>query len=986
VPDAALDETVPNTPGRDTLDETVPPLSGPGSLSDLSSLAGLLRIIAATPEISVAPRELPPGAFAGGAFEIERKLGFGGMGVVYLARDPQLDRRVAIKLPRAHGGLDEINRMRREAAAMARLSHPNVVQVYEVDTTGGELFIVMEYMGGGTLRGWLDEDHDTATILDMFTAVGEGLAAAHNAGIAHRDFKPDNVFIAEDGRPCVADFGLARGIGAGDAAPIEETDANSSGSLDLRLTATGATLGIPRYMAPEQFEGGPVDARADQFAFCVALYEELHGQHPFGGDSLIDLRERVCAGVVLPPKPDRPVPKRLRDLLSRGLRVEPDERFLDMRALLDALAALRHGWRSPRVYVAGAVALVAVVAGVFWLTRPAVQSAVCTGATTRMAGVWDGPARAEAEAGFRASGIADAAAIWDAVAPRLDRYRDRWEENYREACRATRVRRERSEAALDATMGCLEQGRGQLAQLAHLFGHADRQIAARAGAAVDSLGDPAACQHPSEHIDATKTLSETARAEIKELRKQTGRLRALSSTAQYEQASALAADLVKRARAAQFPPVLAEALYNWGLMGRYREGFSKDAVARLEEAFNVAYAAGYDHMVANSAAELTLLAGTRNHVEDARRWFRMGLAAIKRMKGNVGIESSLHCGYVTAMLRANDTKEAIHQGELCLKQSIQAFGPDGRAAGIGHNNLGMAQIEAGHYRLAEKTLEAGAAIYAKHPHQYRSQAANTLVDLGIARFRLGKMARAEDDFRRAFAIYAKLPPQHNLALATAHSNFASVLVQRGKPGEALAHQEASLAITRERLQGPSPSLARNLGNLAIANVSNGKLGRAVKLARESLKMFEKLYPKDDHVDLVNAHTMYGTLLRYEHDSAASLVELERAVALSSKLYPPHHPQKVNPLIELGHTLAALGKQPRAIATLGHAVELSKAADVPPPWRAEAMFALAQSLHAVHRQPQRRRTLARQARAIYHKLGKGFGHQVSEIDAWLRRPR
>ncbi len=271
-----------------------------------------------------------------GRFTIVRMLGEGGMGVVYLAYDEELDRRVAVKL--LHGGRgpeDEAQRrLQREAQAMARLAHPNVVAVHDVGTFEGQVFVAMEFVAGRDLRAWLRSEPRTwRELLSQFVQAGEGLAAAHEAELVHRDFKPDNVLVGDDGRVRVADFGLAFDGTTSGLGP----DVTTQVSAEVLHTETGAVLGTPAYMAPEQIRGERADARTDQFGFCVALYEGLYGTRPFSGKTLAALAVAIEAGDIAAPPEDTEVPHWLRAAVVRGLAAEPDSRWPSMRALLDVL-------------------------------------------------------------------------------------------------------------------------------------------------------------------------------------------------------------------------------------------------------------------------------------------------------------------------------------------------------------------------------------------------------------------------------------------------------------------------------------------------------------------------------------------------------------------------------------------------------------------------------------------------------------------------
>jgi len=277
---------------------------------------------------AAGPSLLAPGTIVGGTYRVEGVLGTGGMGVVYRAHHMSLSRPAALKL---HMGGADSARLVREAKAMARLNHPNVIAVYDVGALEEQVFIAMELVDGGTLdavaqgRTWQQK-------LQLYRGAGEGLAAAHAVGIVHRDFKPHNVLVGRDGRVRVADFGLARAAGSAGAS----ADAGLlSGALE-QLTATGVAVGTPRYMAPEQFGGTLVDARADQFSFCVALYEALWGRPPFAAGTAGELLFAITTRGPAQP-PSSAVPAKVWTAIKRGLSADPSLRFAGMQPLLAAL-------------------------------------------------------------------------------------------------------------------------------------------------------------------------------------------------------------------------------------------------------------------------------------------------------------------------------------------------------------------------------------------------------------------------------------------------------------------------------------------------------------------------------------------------------------------------------------------------------------------------------------------------------------------------
>ena len=274
-----------------------------------------------------------------GRYVIVDILGVGGMGVVYAARDPELDRDIAIKVLRSElvrAQPDAAQRIAREAQAMARIAHPNVVNVFDVGTVEGQVFVAMERVHGKNLRAWFaDGRHTVAEILEVFIAAGRGLIAAHDAGIVHRDFKPDNVLVGNDGRVRVTDFGLAFDR----ASPGERSVGGSE-------TTTRPIAGTPAYMAPEQHAGGNADPRTDQFSFAVSLYEALYGVRPFAGKTRDELADAVIRGRVGAAPLGTRVPHSLRAILVRALSVTPGDRYPTLGELLKALG--RDRGRRPR--------------------------------------------------------------------------------------------------------------------------------------------------------------------------------------------------------------------------------------------------------------------------------------------------------------------------------------------------------------------------------------------------------------------------------------------------------------------------------------------------------------------------------------------------------------------------------------------------------------------------------------------------------------
>ncbi len=452
-------------------------------------------------EPSVAGRRL-------GRYVLVELLGRGGMGVVYRAYDPELDRIVAIKLV-LEGGSEALQlRLQREAQVIAKLSHPNVVQVFDVGRVDadGAVFIAMEHVAGMTLRAWLkQEERSWEQILEVFTQAGEGLQAAHEHDLIHRDFKPENVLVDRSGRPRVLDFGLAKaGTDSTLDSPLQRrfpaSLSVSSLPSDSALTRDGAQIGTPAYMSPEQHTGLDVDGRADQFSFAVALWEALFHQLPFAGSRAESYAIAVLDGERRDPPRDAAVPRHVIAVLERGLSVEAADRYPDMRAMIAALRADPAGQRRRRIWglsVGLGLGLSLGVAGVA-LSRDhqraaAAQADPCVEAGRRITGVWGPNRRARIEGAVAGVDRPFAASTATRVGTELDALAHGWSTLAVEQCR-----RDTSEPLFQARATCLDGLHVRIDRLASALEQPSRSTLEHAVGAVASLDSALdECRDPS---------------------------------------------------------------------------------------------------------------------------------------------------------------------------------------------------------------------------------------------------------------------------------------------------------------------------------------------------------------------------------------------------------------------------------------------------------------------------------------------------------
>ncbi|MEX1366643.1 MAG: protein kinase [Nannocystaceae bacterium] len=408
--------------------------------------------------IASAPPVRPPAAVEVGAtfarrYRVDRLLGRGGMGAVYLARDLELDRNIALKVALGPTHDEDVARLQREALAMARLSHPGVVTVYEAGTYEGQVYIAMEFVPGSTLRDWMDlGPHPWREVLPMFVTLARALAAAHDEGVVHRDFKPENVLLDLHGTPRVADFGIAR------LAKAVGADARLKGAIDGSATGTGAVVGTPAYMSPEQFRGEGEAAASDQFALCTTLFEALHGIRPHAGRAPTELLLAIEEQRRQPPRAR--VPSELSALIETGLAHDPERRHPSMAALADSLERVLTA-RRRRVLLGGGVLAAGIAGALGFASAVAVVPDPCEAAEATLSEIWDDDMREALHEGLASAGSRDA----EPIAAALDEYVAGVADQRRASCEANRVEGTLSDEDFALRSACLDRVEARLSGL-----------------------------------------------------------------------------------------------------------------------------------------------------------------------------------------------------------------------------------------------------------------------------------------------------------------------------------------------------------------------------------------------------------------------------------------------------------------------------------------------------------------------------------------
>ncbi len=873
---------------------------------------------------------VPPPRARLGRFVLLRELGRGGMGVVLSAYDEQLDRKVAIKLLHADVSRDEAARTRllREAQALARLSHPNVVQVHEAGVHEGKVFLVMEYVEGRTLRQWIDDEAPEGAgrwriVLEPMMAAGEGLAAAHAAGLTHRDFKPDNVLVGDDGRVRVADFGLATeradaGSEREDDVTTEEgepprtavTDEGSSPRPLERVTRTGMAVGTVAYMPLEQLRGQVVDARSDQFSFCVTLFEALFGERPFEGKTRAAIEVAHEEGQRTPVDM-RAVPRWLRQAVERGLSREPDARFGDMRGLLEAIGQRQ---RRRRLGVVSAAVLVAAGIGVGASVRGGQGPAVaepCAEAGRTISETWNPEARARLEAALPptlASFTGDA----------LDGWAQRWTDTAVDACEQVHVEQIASSESLDVRGRCLDEQRARLGSMLRVLGEEH----VRSGpAVVEALGileapegclldrgDPLAGLSVEQlevhdrlmdrlieldvvqsgvpvaerQVGVQAVYEDAGREGLAEIQRRAafllGRLALL--TADRHGAERWLGEAIDRAEQLELGDERARAWFRLIESVLFLEMESSRALWIWERAQHVLVpSAGPSRAHALSELARGRIALADDELDMAASRVDAGLAELAALGPSARLDL-----YRGLRLR---TLVATRQGDAELAMELSQRARDVLLLGEGSNDLGVQRYDDGRALMRSGDLAGARRVFAEAIDQIdrelpgSTQLARAYVAASAVEDALGDSEQAQAHAERADAIIREIAGHEDPQRAGALSALGVAAFRQGRFEDSAASFELALRITERQPQPDPVELIDHQVNLAEAREALGQYREAAQLLDRAIPMLlARRGP--DHIDLAIPYKARGAVFLALGRAEAAESDLRRALALHER--------------------------------------------------------------------------------------------------------
>jgi eukaryotic-like serine/threonine-protein kinase len=869
-----------------------------------------------------------------GRYEIRRVVGAGGMGVVLAGHDAELGREVAIKVV-ASDSDDARARLVREAQAMAKLSHPNVVTVHEVMRLDGRAAIVMELVDGTDLGKWRNAKPRTwREIVEAYLQAGRGLAAAHRAGLVHRDFKPSNALVDRDGVVRVTDFGLVR---SADPEPLDEARGEPAHGdvLRLDLTAPGVRMGTPAYMAPEQHAGELVDARSDQWSFACSLYEALWKQRPFAGETTEELSGAKSSGAIRPEPPAPKIPRRLRAAIRKAMARDPDDRFPSMQELLAELALSR-----PRRQLAAVIGGAVVVAGAIAFAVVSRGRAVepCSGLAGAIDTVWNPARAADVRAAFAKTRAGYAAVAADRAVVSLDAYRAAWIDARTRACEDGRSG-VRSADLLDRRMRCLDQRLAEVGELVTgLVAVAGIEVVSGAGGAIDRLSRIAECDDPPATEPAPTDAA--ARAEIARAETALARATALYGLAQYDASVPLVDEAVAIAERVRWGPLVGRAYLARGL-NQSRRGEYDDSIASFDRAAAAATRAHDDVTVAEAVGakfwvvaeplgkpaqalasrqfvelaleragqpkrpralylhNLAIVLLNQEKLDDALAAETESIALWRELvpEGHVNLLDSLQTeGNIHTMRGEHERARALL--EEVLAAQIAARGPEHPLIADTLVNLGiLAAVQADMVTAIDKLERAIAIKRGAHTDEWHDAH-----NLGVARYELGRYADALVELEEARTLAsAGTGSRDTRNVAMAETALAAVLVETGD--RTRARQLLEHAIHAAEIAGaPHEDTA---AYAAIAAARDGDLPVA-KAKAASAKLLA-------HTETAIVALSAAEVTRAVSGCKAAIAAYEHALEVAKA--EPSLSVKGLASTALGECQLALGKDAAAIATL-----------------------------------------------------------------------
>jgi tetratricopeptide (TPR) repeat protein/predicted Ser/Thr protein kinase len=928
-----------------------------------------------------------------GRYVVLHRLGEGAMGVVLAAYDPRLDRKVALKLLKGRDGdrKSARRRLEREAQALAKLNHPNVVGVHDVGVHHEQVFVAMEHVDGQTVSDWNGSHghaHDWRKVVEVFEAAGKGLAAAHAGAFVHRDFKPDNIMIGEDGRVRVMDFGLAHIRGDVELdAEGEEAPPNAMATGNLALTRAGMAVGSPAYMAPEQFAGREASAKSDQWSFCVSLFESLFGSRPFHGKDFSELALAITGGELKERLRGERVPPWLWEVVLRGLSLRSADRFADMEELL---LALRTGeaQRLRRRLLSGAAAVGLSVAAVFvyqdWELARRQRACVARGAEIDR--VWNEATKQGLRSGILGSRATNAATVAEKVMPWIDAQASAWSGATQLACEKSTLSSAWDAALMDRASWCIEERRLELATLIAEMSHPDEgavQQAVRAAAGLESL---APCTDTLSVVRMPEPPPPEVREEIRDVRETLSKVGYLEAAAKYKEGLELVQEATQRAETLAWPPLLAAATGLESTLLR-RNAQYEAAEAAGVKAYRLAADRGDWALASALATELTFCVGYKQarHAE-GKLWAEHGEVARKYAGDPGGLrEASGLNNLANVHYSKGEYEDAVsrHQRALSLREAT--LGENHPDVATSLNNMANAFHSQGNFDDAAAMHQRALRIREATLGPEHPDVGTSLNNFANLRYSQGRYDESAKLHERALAIRESARGSRHPDVATSLNNFAEVRRRQGRYDEAGELLRRALDIRSEALGAEHPRVGRTLSNLARVLNRQGQYDEAARMHVRALAIKEKTLGAA-HPSLATGLANYAETLALQGEFEKVIETHTRALSIWEKKVGLDHPDASRSWMGQGAAKVALGRRVEGLSDLERALRIRTESDVGAKSLAETRFALARALMQGSRvssgEQLRARKLAEQAREGYASGDQADAAALARIDAWL----
>ncbi|MEM7158528.1 MAG: serine/threonine-protein kinase [Myxococcota bacterium] len=910
-------------------------------------------------------------------FALQRELGRGGMGTVWLARDEQLDRQVALKfLRRTSSGDEGEQRLLAEAQSLAQLSHPNVVPVYDAGRHEGRVWVAMEFVPGRTLREWGQTERPSPRQrLDAWLEAGRGLAAVHAAGLVHRDIKPDNVLRGDDGRVRIIDFGLVRRLSdtaSKSRTTMEHADDSVSApvsSSERAQTREGQFLGTPAYAPPEQRRGETVDARADQFSFALSLWESLTGQRP----DREGLPSR--AGELMRGAGEEHLSKRVHRALSRGLCRDPSQRFETIEALLHALTP-RTGRKVLAAVLATGTVMGASGLAVGLTSAPDAAPPPCVATGQPMDQRWTGTRRGSVS---DLPGGAGAHAV-----TALDDFADRWRDAARQSCEEVKVEQIRSPRSLDVRRHCLEGQLDRFDTLTETLANGGSTALGQVGPGLAALEDPAQCLAPALLQGADEPSAVEHAEPLREIRRELFSVRLGLDEPALAARRDRAAELMERARMLGHRGTEAKAASLAGFLA-LRDSDADSARAHYGDTLDLATGLGDVALMSDGwfglgivALELDLDLDRTDWVHqrqerlleplghtpklDARLWLQQ--SRLHFVRGELASAEALARKTVARLEEAGPTATWLLASALRqLADILVARGQPERASAL--------QRRAGDLELHRQSADQASA---------RASRADALLSEGMTQMAAGELEQAVATLERALDEQRATHGPRGADVAATHITLAAVHDALGDVDASERHARQGDALLLDAHGTVHPQRVNALSALGTVAFRRSSFADAARQYERALRVAE-LQSDTDPVDLATHRANLGEALYRNGELPRARVMLERGVEELRAALGEDAPELAIPSKALGEVLLKQDDGAAARQRLEHALRLLERYGISDVERAETRWALARALRATEDHALAR-TAAERAAEEFDAMGPTWKARSREIRDWL----